>query len=299
MDFSQPRPYGAQGANPTHDFLSLYPPAQQDPTPTIPGGYLKTHDFLHVKEGNNNKFHQTATYSVSQISSYMNQIQTQKVPKAEGIETSGAQSSGSNNNDENSNCSSGFTIWEESKGKSGKIGNGVPWMTSHCTSSVKVDGGQRPNSPRSKHSATEQRRRSKINDRFSMLRGIIPHADKKRDKASFLLEVIEYIQFLQEKVHKYEDSYQGRKNKHPKMIPLNNRQTNQSEPSDAIIGVSSMYSQGISNTLTEALKSSGVDLSEANISVQIDLGKRSITNLEDNEILSIEESGEGLKRRRY
>ncbi|CAI0431763.1 unnamed protein product [Linum tenue] len=78
---------------------------------------------------------------------------------------------------------------------------------------VRVDGkscDQKANTPRSKHSATEQRRRSKINDRFHMLREIIPHSDQKRDKASFLLEVIEYIQFLHDKVHKYEQgSYQG------------------------------------------------------------------------------------------
>ncbi|KAG5027900.1 hypothetical protein JHK87_011414 [Glycine soja] len=60
---------------------------------------------------------------------------------------------------------------------------------------VKVDGkstDQKPNTPRSKHSATEQRRRSKINDRFQMLRELIPHSDQKRDKASFLLEVHSY-----------------------------------------------------------------------------------------------------------
>jgi hypothetical protein len=48
---------------------------------------------------------------------------------------------------------------------------------------------QKLNTPRSKHSATEQRRRSKINDRFQMLRQLIPNSDQKRDKASFLLEV--------------------------------------------------------------------------------------------------------------
>lgn len=64
--------------------------------------------------------------------------------------------------------------------------------------------------PRSKHSATEQRRRSKINDRFQMLRQLLPNADQKRDKASFLLEVIEYIQMLHEKVKKYEGAeYRG------------------------------------------------------------------------------------------
>ncbi|KAK4370925.1 hypothetical protein RND71_010400 [Anisodus tanguticus] len=89
--------------------------------------------------------------------------------------------------------------------------------------SVKVNGkssDQKPNIQRSKHSATEQRRRSKINDRILKLREIIPHSDQKRDKASFLLEVIEYIQFIQEKVHKYEGSYQGLENK-PSTLPWN------------------------------------------------------------------------------
>ncbi|XP_057415032.1 transcription factor BIM1 isoform X2 [Lotus japonicus] len=90
---------------------------------------------------------------------------------------------------------------------------------------VKVDAkasDQKPNTPRSKHSATEQRRRSKINDRFQMLRQLIPHSDQKRDKASFLLEVIEYIHFLQEKVHKYEGSFQGWNNEPEKLMPWRN-----------------------------------------------------------------------------
>ncbi|CAL5055642.1 unnamed protein product [Urochloa decumbens] len=66
---------------------------------------------------------------------------------------------------------------------------------------------QGPNTPRSKHSATEQRRRTKINDRLEILRELLPHGDQKRDKASFLLEVIEYIRFLQEKVQKYESAH--------------------------------------------------------------------------------------------
>ncbi|XP_016488746.1 transcription factor BIM1 [Nicotiana tabacum] len=268
--------------------------------------------------------------------------------------------------------------------------------------SVKVDGegnDKKPNTPRSKHSATEQRRRSKINDRFQMLRGIIPNSDQKRDKASFLLEVIEYIHFLQEKVHKYEESYQGWENEplklplskchrttggvsnHPqgtintsgaaptyagkfdenimgisstnpfngqKVEPnistaslkessqrpgLTNKATttsmhpntfsfcgasstaalysskltadtakleSKSHPQFSVsrshmtdyaipnanskgqdlsiergtISISSAYSQGLLNTLTLALQNSGVDLSQANISVQIDLGKR-------------------------
>ncbi|XP_019189758.1 PREDICTED: transcription factor BIM2-like isoform X2 [Ipomoea nil] len=259
--------------------------------------------------------------------------------------------------------------------------------------SAKVDeksSDQKPNTPRSKHSATEQRRRSKINDRFQMLRGIIPHSDQKRDKASFLLEVIEYIKFLQEKVHKYEGSYQGcRDNETSKLpwskchsdaqgyidhsqgknnvsgpalmfgakfggtrpwislpIPIseqniesnmklacpkeNDHQIENNEkpvslpmlpnafpfcgtsnivaqhsPKLALgrdasttsrhqsqcssdkskdedltvesgtISISSMYSQGLLNTLTKALENSGVDLSQASISVHVDLGKRS------------------------
>ncbi|KAK7841380.1 transcription factor bim1 [Quercus suber] len=41
------------------------------------------------------------------------------------------------------------------------------------------------------------------------------------------------------------------------------------------ISISSVYSQGLLNSLTEALQSSGVDLSQASISVQIELGKQS------------------------
>ncbi|XP_026381082.1 transcription factor BIM2-like isoform X2 [Papaver somniferum] len=91
---------------------------------------------------------------------------------------------------------------------------------------VKVDSkniDQKANTPRSKHSATEQRRRSKINDRFQILREIIPLNDQKRDKASFLLEVIEYIQFLQEKVTKYEGPYQGWNQEQTKLMPWRNR----------------------------------------------------------------------------
>ncbi|XP_038894304.1 transcription factor BIM1-like [Benincasa hispida] len=82
---------------------------------------------------------------------------------------------------------------------------------------------QKANTPRSKHSATEQRRRSKINDRFQKLRELIPRSDQKRDKASFLLEVIEYIQFLQEKVGKFESSPpQGWYHEPAKLIPCRN-----------------------------------------------------------------------------
>ncbi|THG12640.1 hypothetical protein TEA_019206 [Camellia sinensis var. sinensis] len=43
--------------------------------------------------------------------------------------------------------------------------------------------------------------------------------------------------------------------------------------------ISNAYSQGLLNTLTRALQSSGVDLSQASISVQLDVGKRANTAL--------------------
>uniref|UniRef100_A0A5B7BAJ2 Putative transcription factor BIM1 isoform X2 n=1 Tax=Davidia involucrata TaxID=16924 RepID=A0A5B7BAJ2_DAVIN len=245
-----------------------------------------------------------------------------------------------------------------------------------------------------------------------MLRELIPHSDQKRDKASFLLEVIEYIQFLQERVHKYEESYQGwnhdpaklmpwRNNHRPaegfvdqsrgmnigsgpaltfaakfeednilvspaiprngqnpvqsdmstattfkamdhhpglanKVVPLpmplhlhknifipggnsgatapplaprlaSDAENTSSQPQSLLwqsrscttdsavandklkeqeptiesgtISISNVYSQGLLNTLTQALQSSGVDLSQASISVQIDLGKRANSRL--------------------
>lgn len=74
-------------------------------------------------------------------------------------------------------------------------------------------------SHRSKHSETEQRRRIKINERFQTLRDLIPENDQKRDRASFLLEVIQYIQFLQEKLQMYEGTYQGWSAEPSKLMP--------------------------------------------------------------------------------
>ncbi|KAG6587612.1 Transcription factor BIM1, partial [Cucurbita argyrosperma subsp. sororia] len=139
---------------------------------------------------------------------------------------------------------------------------------------IKVDGNisdQKANTPRSKHSATEQRRRSKINDRqvflllfnlefisqstsavkgnffvfcyildnMTMLRGLIPHSDQKKDKASFLLEVVEYIQFLQEKVQKYEGSYHEWNREIAKLMPLRNNQRSADGFNDQSRGVDS------------------------------------------------------------
>lgn len=243
------------------------------------------------------------------------------------------------------------------------------------------------NAMRSKHSVTEQRRRSKINERFQILRDLMPHGDQKRDTASFLLEVIEYVQVLQEKVQKYEGSYEAWSTEPTKLMPWRhnhwrvqnllghpqaikngpglagtfagkfdeqgisinpsvtvNAQTSSERDSNlessfgisdehldlgekagpmstpfqahmptvvrsdgdvshlpqrpssetlsshcaigsddqmgehmiegGTISISSAYSHGLLTTLTQALQSSGVDLSHANISIRIDLGKR-------------------------
>ncbi|XP_071927755.1 transcription factor BIM2-like isoform X1 [Coffea arabica] len=258
-----------------------------------------------------------------------------------------------------------------------------------------VDGksSDKANAMRSKHSVTEQRRRSKINERFQILRELIPHSDQKRDTASFLLEVIQYVQYLQEKVQKYEGSYQAWNSEPTKLMPWRNSHwrtqsfvshpqtmkngsgsgplypgrlednitvsstvqpsqqnpiesdlgrevtsktidqqtelTNQAMPmpmplqaampvpiqndgafshsqprpapdaqsSDCpitddmlnhpegltieggTISISSIYSQGLLNTLTQALQTAGVDLSQATVSVQINLGKRANSGL--------------------
>ncbi|KAL6633623.1 hypothetical protein ACP70R_026294 [Stipagrostis hirtigluma subsp. patula] len=230
-------------------------------------------------------------------------------------------------------------------------------------------GDHGPSTPRSKHSATEQRRRTKINDRLEILRELLPHGDQKRDKASFLLEVIEYIRFLQEKVQKYEsanpqknhddssmpwakvyyrscwkntenigqvqggglsastqdmnkeqqgskqakvapnallstqsaretstaDSYSQKATSTPQNSANNSKPTehppwlSMSTPDSAnsalmmnkreslhedTRSLSNAYSQGLFNRLTEALKMSGVDPSQANISVEINMDRK-------------------------
>ncbi|KAL0461547.1 UNVERIFIED_CONTAM: Transcription factor BIM2 [Sesamum latifolium] len=65
--------------------------------------------------------------------------------------------------------------------------------------SKRVD--QKVNASRSKHSETEQRRRSKINERQAFFMQI--------SNKFILVQVIQYIQFLQEKLQMYEGSCQG------------------------------------------------------------------------------------------
>ncbi|KAG9153662.1 hypothetical protein Leryth_008583 [Lithospermum erythrorhizon] len=85
-----------------------------------------------------------------------------------------------------------------------------------------VKNNDKANAIRSKHSVTEQKRRSKINERFQILRDLIPNSDQKRDTASFLSEVIQYVQFLQEKVQKYEGSGQAWSSEPTKLMPWRN-----------------------------------------------------------------------------
>ncbi|KAK1364092.1 Transcription factor like [Heracleum sosnowskyi] len=81
------------------------------------------------------------------------------------------------------------------------------------------NGDRKPNASRSKHSETEQRRRSKINERFQTLRELLPENDQKRDRATFLLEVIHYIRFLQDRVRMFEATYQGWSPESTKLTP--------------------------------------------------------------------------------
>ncbi|KAK6153489.1 hypothetical protein DH2020_013128 [Rehmannia glutinosa] len=412
MELPQPRPLGTQGRKATHDFLALYssPPAhaQQDPItpqervvknstttkeenkavitgverPPVPSPPASVEHLLPGGIG---------TYSIS----YFNQ----RVLKPEASLFT-AQASNTTINDENSNCSSytgsGFTLWDESAVKKGKTGkeNISAERQILREAGVNVVGGQwtslleKPSQSSSNHKHNITTFSSFSSSQFQKLREIIPNSDQKRDKASFLLEVIDYIQFLQEKVNRYEGPYnvwnhepskmmqwknshiaegfldhaQGvnadavfaRKSEENKAgvspsLPINGKNLVDSDistattfkergqqpeltskvhppmqpniftfgrtsiaaspvspkqPSDTdktttwppstpdctasgnktkdqelsiesgTINISSVYSQGLLNTLTQALQSSGVDLSQASISVQIDLGKR-------------------------
>nr|GEV50318.1 hypothetical protein [Tanacetum cinerariifolium] len=194
---------------------------------------------------------------------------------------------------------------------------------STTTASHNKDG--KASSHRSKHSETEQRRRSKINERFQHLRDLIPQNDQKTDRASFLLEVIQYIHFLQEKLQVYEGTCQGWSPEITKLLRGNygadnypdqlqparngsvyeNQITYEAEPSHNPQGsfpdvellasqsrpptwnagqsctpseleessISNAYSKGMLNNITQALGSSGVDLSQTSISVQFDIKK--------------------------
>ncbi|XP_031285643.1 transcription factor BIM2-like [Pistacia vera] len=142
---------------------------------------------------------------------------------------------------------------------------------------MKVEGKgseQKTNAYRSKHSETEQRRRSKINERFQILRDLIPQNDQKRDKASFLLEVIEYIQFLRDKLNMYEGSYQGWSQEPTKLMPWRN----QNGPAESYMEHSQVLKNGSShenNDVTPAM------LTNAQNSIESDMGTAAVYKTSD------------------
>ncbi|XP_044506495.1 transcription factor BIM3-like [Mangifera indica] len=142
---------------------------------------------------------------------------------------------------------------------------------------MKVEGKsseQKTNAHRSKHSETEQRRRSKINERFQTLRDLIPQNDQKRDKASFLLEVIEYIQFLRDKLNMYEGSYQGWSQEPTKLIPWRN----QNGPAESYMEHAQVLKNGSShenNIVTPAM------LTNAQNSMESDMGTSAVYKATD------------------
>ncbi|XP_044949458.1 transcription factor BIM1-like isoform X3 [Hordeum vulgare subsp. vulgare] len=395
---------GIQGNKATHDFLSLYAPAaaaaakdsslqlhDSKPPAASQGFFLKTHDFLQPLE----KPAASAPSGADRQQQQQQQATTTKhaLPGGIGTFSVSQQAPGAAGPQPSAAAAAvvvvkpeppPFVLW-------GQPTASQPPRAQELAVRVDAKGGscsgsgtdQLPNTPKSKHSATEQRRRSKINDRFQILRDLLPHTDQKRDKATFLLEVIEYIRFLQEKAQKYEASFPEWNQENAKLLPWSNMYfrsswknaqskgqipedaspdpsqfirngaspgfnitgklddnhtavasaaisgaqdqaetdhmasvscrsadtpTNilnnvspQSQPqwadpsgvddcavnSDVLnnqqlmidegtISVSSQYSQELLNTLTHALQSSGIDLSQANISVQINLGKRAV-----------------------
>uniref|UniRef100_A0A453S9Y4 BHLH domain-containing protein n=5 Tax=Triticinae TaxID=1648030 RepID=A0A453S9Y4_AEGTS len=243
-----------------------------------------------------------------------------------------------------------------SSASSGGDGSGSGFCLSDIMEIDAGSGGDHkaPGSPRSKHSATEQRRRCKINERFQILRDLVPQSDQKRDKATFLLEVIEYVKFLQEKVQKHEACAGGDwSQENTKLAPwssnrvpvdlmpgvapttkicsagnfldnsiptmpemLQNAETvvepaklnadivesqYQSQwqelscPADCLVDsemsnekeeltidegtitVSSVYSQNLFTALTNAMENLGIDLSQASVTVNVNLGRRAIS----------------------
>ncbi|GMH17098.1 hypothetical protein Nepgr_018939 [Nepenthes gracilis] len=141
---------------------------------------------------------------------------------------------------------------------------------------VKVDGkssNEKANTPRSKHSATEQRRRCKINDRFQLLRELIPHSEQKRDKASFLLEVIEYIQFLQEKLYRYEGSHPRWNQEPAKMTPWSNCH----RPTERSTG----HSRGV-NEVADPVVMFGAKLEEENNVISSNIPKNPLNSVESD-----------------
>ncbi|XP_023526394.1 transcription factor BIM2-like isoform X2 [Cucurbita pepo subsp. pepo] len=146
---------------------------------------------------------------------------------------------------------------------------------------VKIEGksgDSKASGHRSKHSETEQRRRSKINERFQILRDLIPQNDQKRDKASFLLEVIEYIQFLQEKLNMYEGSCQGWSSEPSKLVPWNYR------AAESYVDHSQVVKRG-SNHESAVVFSQAMLTNAPNV-MNADMGPAAVLNAVDHTLVS-------------
>ncbi|KAH0900160.1 hypothetical protein HID58_049728 [Brassica napus] len=190
---ADPMPSSQGGYPKTHDFLQPFEhvgtraSAKEEGTrgsdgTTVASSELKSpyvHN-QHVLPGG------IGTYTISQMP-YLNHNHLQRVPKPKVspmFTVSQASCNERNAVEDNSvsNCSSyaaknGFTLWNESIEKKGHTRKRQSQSFIDMIKSakgmdlrVKVDkkghgNEQKPNTPRSKHSATEQRRRSKINDR--------------------------------------------------------------------------------------------------------------------------------------
>ncbi|XP_062193730.1 transcription factor BIM2-like isoform X8 [Phragmites australis] len=396
----QARAAGNKAATHEHDFLSLYtataaakdsplPLHDSKAPPPSQGLFLKTHDFLQPLEKPPGAPEPSPPLGAGTGHHQQVVIKQHGLPLPGGVgafSISPAPGAGPGPRSAAVKAEPPFVLWGQpaaapaAQPGARELTVRVDRQGGSCS-----DGGtdQRPNTPRSKHSATEQRRRSKINDRFQILRDLLPHSDQKRDKATFLLEVIEYIRFLQEKEQKYEASFPEWNQENAKILPwsnvyfrsfwknaqskgqipgdalpdpslfmrngsspgfnftgkpdgnhntvssaaasgaqdqvetdhmasvsyrsaetptnITNNITSQSQPQwtspspvddcamnsemlnnqqltidEGTISVSSQYSQELLNSLTHALQSSGIDLSQASISVQINLGKRAV-----------------------
>ncbi|KAL0380646.1 UNVERIFIED_CONTAM: Transcription factor BIM1 [Sesamum angustifolium] len=420
-DFLQPLERIGKNATTTKDENRGMAAVEKPPMPCPPAS------VEHILPGG------IGTYSIS----YFNQRVLKPDGNLFTAQTSSTTRNDENSNC-SSYSGGGFTLWDESAFKKGKTGKenivaerhvlreaganmvGGQWTSmlekpsqsssnhKHNTATFSSFSSSQPSSSQKNQSFMDMITSAKNDkeedddeedDEFQKLREIIPNSDQKRDKASFLLEVIDYIQFLQDKVSRYENSYNAWNHDPSKMmqwrschiadgfidhtrganaepaqasvfatkfdenkagasssLPINGQnivdsdiatattfkersqqpeltskaapvhlpippnifsfgrtsiaaspvspkqasdtdnritwppsqiQQNASCTADSnkmkdgeptiesgTINISSVYSQGLLNTLTQALQSSGVDLSQACISVQIDLGKR-------------------------
>lgn len=140
------------------------------------------------------------------------------------------------------------------------------------------------NSHRSKHSETEQRRRIKINERFQTLRNLIPENDQKRDRASFLLEVTQYIQFLHDKIQMYEGTYQGWSAEPSKLMPW--RST--SEPAEGFVEHSQIIRNG--STHEDNVVTNSTLLASAQSSVEPNLTAAALYRATDDSHMAADEA---------